>query len=68
MRIIKLKCESDQPPYDQSVREVAVEREDDTNWYGKPVANSACPTLQWPKFAWKEVDNERGQESGDTLA
>lgn len=68
MRIIKLKCESNQARYDQTVREVAVEREDDANWYGKPVANSACPTLRWPKFAWKEVDDKRGQESGDTLA
>jgi hypothetical protein len=68
MQILKLKCESNQGRYDQTVREVVVEREDHKNWYGKPVANPACPTLQWPKYAWKEVDDERGQESGDTLA
>ena len=56
MRIIKLKCESDQANFDQTVREVAVESEDESNWYGKPTANAACPVLQWPKFAWKEVD------------
>ena len=37
MRIIKLKCELDQANYDQTVREVAVESEDENNWYGKPV-------------------------------
>ncbi len=58
MRIIRLKCESNQT-HDQAGREVAVEREDDNNWYGKPIANPACPTLQWPKFAWKEVDKKR---------
>ena len=56
MRIIKLKCELDQANYDQTIREVAVEFEDESNWYGKPTANLACLTLQWPKFAWKEVD------------
>lgn len=56
MRIIKLKCESNQLAYDQTVRQVVVEREDENNWYGKPIANPACPTLQWPKFAWKEIE------------
>jgi len=60
MRIIKLKCESDQANFDQAVRAVAVESEDEANWYGKPTANPACPVLQWPKFAWKEVDDQKG--------
>ena len=60
MRIVKLKCESDQASYDQTVREVAVEREDEGNWYGKPIGNPHCPVLQWPKFAWKQVDEKRG--------
>ena len=68
MRIIQLKCESDQPCFDQRAREVAVEREDESNWYGKPTSNPACPTLQWPKFAWKEVEKKTGQESVNTLA
>ena len=68
MRIIKLKCESDQANFDQTVREVAVESEDEANWYGKPTANAACPVLQWPKFAWKEVDEPKGLGSADTLA
>ena len=68
MQIIQLKCESEQSPYDQTAREVAVEREDKANWYGKPTANPACPTLQWPKFAWKEIEKKTGQESADTLA
>lgn len=52
MRITQLKCESDQLSYDQTVHEVSIEAEDEHNWYGKPTANPACPTLQWPKFAW----------------
>ena len=60
MRIIKLKCQLDKANYDQTIREVAVEYEDDHNWYGRPVANPACLTLQWPKFAWKEVDERNG--------
>jgi len=63
MRIILLKCESDQRSYDQSIKEVAIEREDESNWYGKPTANPACPTLQWPKFAWKQVEREQRRES-----
>jgi hypothetical protein len=63
MRIIHFKCESDQSPYDQTVREIIVDREDKANWYGKPTANPACPTLQWPKYAWKEVEHEN--ESGE---
>jgi hypothetical protein len=68
MRIIRLKCESDLMSYDQTVREVRVEREDDNNWYGKPTTNPACPTLQWPKSAWREIEQKIGQESADTLA
>ena len=60
MQIIHVKCESDQASYDQTVREVAVEREDESNWYGKPTANPARPTLQWPNFAWKEVQQKKG--------
>jgi len=68
MRTIYLKCESDLSSYDQTVREIIVEREDEANLYGKPTANPACPTLQWPKFAWKEVERNTGQENADTLA
>lgn len=68
MRITQLKCESDQLSYDQTVHEVSIEAEDEHNWYGKPTANPACPTLQWPKFAWKQVEMKTGQESADTLA
>jgi len=50
MRIIHLKCEFDQSSYDQTVREIIVELEDEANWYGKPTANPACPTLQWHKY------------------
>jgi hypothetical protein len=53
--IIKLKCEDDSPRYDQEVREISIERETEKAWFGKPVANPACPTLEWPKFAWKQV-------------
>jgi len=62
IHIIQLKCESDQVSYDQTLREVAVEREDEGNWHGKPTANPDCPTLQWPKFAWKEVEQTNRSE------
>lgn len=68
MLVIKLKCECDQPCFDQRVHEVAVECDDEANWYGKPTSNPNCPPLQWPKFAWKEVENKTGQESVNTLA
>ena len=68
MRIIRLKCKSDQSSYDQTVREVAVEREDESNWYGKPTANPACSTLRWPKFAWKKLEQKKGLGSASTLA
>jgi len=63
IHVIRLKCESDQGSYDQSLREVAVEREDEGNWYGKPTANPDCPALQWPKFAWKEVERDERPEN-----
>ena len=63
VHIIQLKCESDQASYDQTWREVAVEREDEGNWYGKPTANPNCPTLQWPKFAWKEIEQNQRLEN-----
>ena len=68
MRTIHLKCESDLSSYDQTLREIIVEREDEANWYGKPIANPACPTLQWPKFAWKEVKHNTGPENANALA
>ncbi len=60
MRTIQLKCESDEPCFDQGEHEVAVEHKDDTNWYGKATANPNYPTLQWPKFAWKEIGQKKG--------
>ena len=59
MRIIRLNCESDQLCFDQRVHEVAVDREDEANWYGKPTSNPNCHTLQWPKFAWKKLKTKR---------
>jgi len=35
-------------------RPILVSREDANNWYGRPLANPACPELQYPKLAWKE--------------
>lgn len=63
MRVIKLKCELDQANYDQTVREVIVESEDEKNWYGRPLANPACLSLQWPKFAWKEVEEDEARKA-----
>ncbi len=54
-KTIKIKCEDDSPSYDQSVRTIIVERETDAAWFGRPLDNVACPTLEWPKFAWKVV-------------
>ena len=58
-RVINLKCESDRGCYDQTIHQVQLEGEDEGNWYGKPLANSDCGILQWPKFAWKEVKTEK---------
>lgn len=54
-KIINLKPESDSPSFDQRPFEVILERETDTAFIGRPVANPKCSTLEWPKFAWKEV-------------
>jgi hypothetical protein len=59
--IVYLKCESDSPSFDQEVRAIALERETETDWFGAPLANPACPSLQWPKFAWVAVAAPRGE-------
>ena len=51
--IIKLKCEDDSPRYDQKIREIELEHETEKSWFGRPIANPKCSTLEWPKFAWK---------------
>jgi hypothetical protein len=58
-RIIALKCRSELASYDQSVHRIQVESEDEANWYARPITNPACGLLQWPKFAWKEVKDNR---------
>ena len=68
MRIIKLKCESDRPCFDQRVNEVAVEREDAANWYAKPTSNPNCPTLLGPSLPGKKLKNKTGQDSVNALA
>ena len=55
--IIYLKCEDDSPRYDQSIRKLYLEREDEENWYGytdNTLGKIGAP-LQMPKFAWKRV-------------
>lgn len=54
-RIVYLKCESEHPSFDQRVRRISVEHEDNRAWYGAPIDNPACPALEWPKCAWKIV-------------
>jgi hypothetical protein len=61
--LINLKCLSDRPCYDQTIHQVQVETEDEGNWYGKPLANSNCGILQWPKFAWKEVETQKEDQN-----
>lgn len=39
--------------YDKQPRIIVLCRETETDWYGYPLANPKCPTLQWPKFAWR---------------
>jgi len=57
-RIAYLKCETEDPSYEQGVRAVIVEWETEASWFGRPFLNPACPTLEWPKFAWKEVSDD----------
>jgi len=39
--------------YDRKARIIVVTRETETDWWGWPLSNPACPVLQWPKFAWE---------------
>lgn len=32
-------------------------RETERAWFGKPLSNPACPVLEYPKFAWKEINS-----------
>ena len=32
---------------------IALAREDESNWYGCPLDNPACPELAYPKSAWE---------------
>jgi len=38
-----------------AVTRIRVVRETPEEWLGLPVDNPACPELQYPKFAWKEI-------------
>ena len=55
METITLRCEQDDAlSYDRNSHEVILERETEDSWYGRPVANPNCPTLEYPKFAWSK--------------
>ena len=41
---------------DSKPRAILVSAETPTYWEGKPISNPACPTLQYPKFAWEEAE------------
>ena len=34
---------------------IELTRETETDYYGKPLSNPACPVIQFPKYAWKEL-------------
>ncbi len=40
---------------DPRPRWIAVAAETETAWYGTPLDNPACPTLEYPRFAWVAV-------------
>lgn len=61
VRIITVKCESDSRAYDQTPHDIILEREDADAWHGRPVANPRCPTLTYPRYAWREVFGAREQ-------
>lgn len=46
-----LACWQDPNPH-----AVKVEKETAEAWFGKPTENPACPTLQYPKFAWERLE------------
>lgn len=54
--ILSLKCESDGPPWDQSVQLVRQVKNTDWAWQGYALSEKQTTTLKtYPKFAWKEV-------------
>jgi hypothetical protein len=59
MRVIKLKCECDQPCFDQRVHEVAVEGDNEANWYGKPTSNPNCRLYSGPSSLGKKLKTKR---------
>jgi hypothetical protein len=53
--MIALVPESSSPAFDQRPRNVIVEGETDAAWFGRPANNPDCPSLEWPKFAWRRA-------------
>jgi len=66
MRIIYLKSESDHSSFDQTVREVAVEREDEDNWYGKPRTNPGLPNFAMAKVCLERNRTKKGARKART--
>ena len=54
-KIIRVVSASNHPAYAGIRHTLVVDRETETAWFGRPVDNPACPTVEWPKLAWKEV-------------
>jgi hypothetical protein len=58
-RVITLKCESDSPSFDQSLKRIIVKEETTEKWVGWPEdwrkRGVVLEPLEWPKFAWKEI-------------
>jgi hypothetical protein len=62
-RLLFLKCEEDNPPYDQTVYHIEVQHEDERFWYGYRVGlpRPLAEPIQYPKFAWKSMPRTRAE-------
>lgn len=53
---VTLKVESDSRSFDQTPFKVRLTYESDTAWFGFNANNANCPILEYPRFAYVELD------------
>jgi len=60
MRIVQLKCESISCPTTRPCEKSQLNVKTKVTGMASQQLIRLCPTLQWPKFAWKEVEQKKG--------
>lgn len=58
VRVIYLKCESDQVNYSQRIMPVKLTWETPGEWVGRNLNSPHLADNHYPKFAWKEVGED----------